>query len=119
MSTPAEIQRFEVGPRMSNAVVHGDTVYLAGVVAADATQDVKGQTTQILSAIDRLLAQAGTEKSKLLRANIWLTDITTFGQMNEAWDAWVVPGCTPARATVESKLAGAGLLVEIQVIAAR
>lgn len=104
---------------MSNAVVHGDTVYLAGVVAADATQDVKGQTTQILSAIDRLLAQAGTEKSKLLRANIWLTDITTFGQMNEAWDAWVVPGCTPARATVESKLAGAGLLVEIQVIAAR
>jgi enamine deaminase RidA (YjgF/YER057c/UK114 family) len=113
------IERIKPGSRMSLAVVHGDTVYLAGLTADDASQDVKGQTAQILAKIDALLAQAGTDKSKLLSANIWLTDIGTWSQMNEVWDAWVSPGNTPARATVEARLARAGLRVEIMVQAAK
>ncbi|MBL8674727.1 MAG: RidA family protein [Rhodospirillales bacterium] len=113
------IIRIEAGARMSKAVVHGDTVYLAGIVADDTSQDVKGQTRQILATIDALLAKAGSDKSKLLSANIWLTDITTWSQMNEVWDAWVSPGNTPARATVETKLAGPQYKVEIMVQAAK
>ncbi|MBL8386009.1 MAG: RidA family protein [Burkholderiales bacterium] len=113
------IQRINAGPRMSSAVVHGNTVYLAGLTADDRTLDVKGQTRQILAKIDKFLAEAGTDKSKLLSANIWLTDISTWSQMNEVWDAWVAPGNTPARATVEAKLAAPGLSVEIMVQAAR
>jgi len=113
------ITRIEAGARMSKAVVHGDTVYLAGIVADDTSQDVKGQTRQILATIDALLAKAGSDKSKLLSANIWLTDITTWSQMNEVWDAWVSPGNTPARATVETKLAGPQYKVEIMVQAAK
>jgi enamine deaminase RidA (YjgF/YER057c/UK114 family) len=113
------IKRHNAGPRMSQAVEHGSTVYLAGLVADDASQDVKGQTRQILAKIDDLLKKAGTDKSKLLSANIWLTDIATWAQMNEAWDAWVSPGNTPARATVEAKLAAPGLKVEIMVQAAK
>ena len=104
---------------MSLAVVHGNTVYLAGLTADDRTLDVKGQTKQILDKIDKLLAEAGTDKSKLLSANIWLTDIKTWSQMNEVWDAWVSPGNTPARATVEAQLAAPGLSVEIMVQAAK
>ena len=113
------VKRYNVGPRMSGAVVNGNTVYLAGLTADDRSQDVKGQTAQILAAIDALLALAGTDKSKVLSANIWLTDIGTWSQMNEVWDAWVSPGNTPARATVEAKLAAAGASVEIMVQAAR
>ena len=113
------VQRIKPGPRMSAAVVHGDTVYLAGQVAGDPSADVAGQTRQILAKIDDLLAQAGTDKSKLLSANIWLSDISTFDQMNAVWDAWVAPGNTPARATVESKLASPANKVEIMVVAAR
>jgi len=113
------IKRIEAGPRMSQAVINGNTVYLAGVVADDTKQDVKGQTKQILAKIDRLLAAAGTDKSKLLSANIWLTDITTWAQMNEVWDAWVSPGNTPARATVEAKLATPAYKIEIMVQAAK
>jgi len=113
------IKRHNTGPRMSQAVEHGNTVYLAGLTADDATQDVKGQTKQILAKIDALLKAAGTDKSKLLSANIWLTDIKTWSQMNEVWDAWVSPGNTPARATVEAKLAAPGLNVEIMVQAAK
>ena len=113
------VKRIDPGPRMSQAVVHGNTVYLAGLVADDAKLDVKGQTKQILAKIDALLAKAGTDKSKLLSANIWLTDIATWSQMNEVWDAWVAPGNTPARATVEAKLAAPGLRVEIMVQAAK
>lgn len=112
------IRRIKPGPRMSGAVVHGNTVYLAGLTADDATQDVMGQTRQILAKIDQLLAEAGSDKSKILSANIWLTDIGTWAQMNEAWDAWVSPGNTPARATVETRLARPGLSVEIMVQAA-
>ena len=101
------IQRFEVGPRMSQVVVHGSTVYLAGVVANNAAgKSVTEQTREILATIDKHLKQAGTDKSKLLSANIWLTDINTWADMNEVWDAWVDPQNTPGRATVEAKLAG-------------
>ena len=112
------IKRVNAGPRMSSAVVHGDTVYLAGLTADDTKADVKGQTKQILDKIDKFLKEAGTDKSKILSANIWLTDIKTWAEMNEAWDAWVKSGETPGRATVESKLAGPGLDVEIMVEAA-
>jgi enamine deaminase RidA (YjgF/YER057c/UK114 family) len=112
------IKRIEPGPRMSQAVVHGNTVYLAGLVADDAKGDVKDQTKQILAKIDRHLAAAGTDKSKLLSANIWLTDISTWADMNTVWDAWVSPGNTPARATVEAKLAAPQYKVEIMVVAA-
>jgi enamine deaminase RidA (YjgF/YER057c/UK114 family) len=113
------VQRIKPGSRMSEAVVHGNTVYLQGLTADDEKLDVKGQTRQILAKIDALLAQAGTDKSKLLSANIWLTDIGTWSQMNEVWDAWVAPGNAPARATVEAKLARPGLKVEIMVQAAK
>jgi enamine deaminase RidA (YjgF/YER057c/UK114 family) len=103
---------------MSQAVVHGNTVYLAGIVADDPKADVKNQTRQVLAKIDRLLAAAGTDKSKLLSANIWLTDIGTWGEMNTVWDAWVAPGNAPARAAVEARLAAPGCKVEIMVVAA-
>jgi enamine deaminase RidA (YjgF/YER057c/UK114 family) len=112
------IKRLKAGPRMSQAVIHGSTVYLAGQVASDPVPDVKKQTQQILAEIDALLAAAGTDKTKLLSANIWLADIRTFADMNSVWDGWVSPGNTPARATVEAKLAGPQYLVEIGVIAA-
>lgn len=112
------IQRLHTGPRMSQAVIHGNTVYLAGQVADDPSQDVPGQTRQILAAIDRLLAEAGTDKTRILSATIYLADIGTFAQMNSVWDTWVPQGHTPARATVEAKLAAPQYTVEIQVIAA-
>jgi enamine deaminase RidA (YjgF/YER057c/UK114 family) len=113
----SSITRLDVGPRMSQAVVHGNTVYVAGQVNADAT-DVTGQTQAILAQIDRLLTMAGTDKTRILSATIWLADMTTFAHMNAAWDIWVPQGHTPARATVEAKLAGPQYLVEIAVIAA-
>ena len=111
------VERKEVGPRMSQVVIHGNTVYLAGVVGRGNT--VGEQTKDILATIDGYLKQAGTDKSKLLSANIWLTDISTFNEMNAVWDAWVAPGNTPARATVEAKLASPQYKVEIMVQAAR
>jgi enamine deaminase RidA (YjgF/YER057c/UK114 family) len=114
------IQRFETGPRMSQVVVHGNTVYLAGVVAnKTAGESVAKQTQEILSIIDGHLAKAGTDKSKLLSTNIYITDMKNFAEMNAAWDAWVSPGNTPARATVEAKLAGPQYHVEIMVVAAK
>lgn len=113
------IERIEPGPRMSKAVVHGDTVYLAGQVAASGTGGVREQTTEILGIIDDLLAKAGTDKSKLLSANIWLTDMATFAEMNTVWDAWLAPGNAPARATVGAALAAPQFKVEIAVIAGR
>jgi enamine deaminase RidA (YjgF/YER057c/UK114 family) len=112
------IKRIDTGPRMSQIVVHNGTVYLAGQVPDDARADVQGQTAQVLAAIDALLAKAGTDKSKLLRAEIFLTDIADFQAMNQAWEAWVVPGQTPARATVQAALAKAEWKVEIVVTAA-
>lgn len=110
------IKRFETGPRMSQAVLHNGTVYVAGQVAKGAT--VKDQTTAIVKQIDALLAAAGTDKTKLLSATIWLVNMGTFADMNSVWDPWVSPGNTPARACVESKLATPEYLVEIAVICA-
>jgi enamine deaminase RidA (YjgF/YER057c/UK114 family) len=114
------IQRFGVGSRMSQAVVHGHTVYLAGQVAsAAAGKSVAEQTSEILATIDKLLAEAGSDKSRLLATTIYLTDIKTFAEMNAVWEAWVAPGHTPARATVEAKLAAPQYTVEIVVTAAK
>ena len=105
---------------MSAAVVHGNTVYLAGQVADKAAgKSVSEQTKEILGIIDGLLAEAGTDKSKILSANIWLANMATFKDMNTVWDAWVAPGCAPARATVEARLAGPAYDVEIMVVAAK
>ena len=114
------IQRFETGPRMSQVVVHGNTVYLAGVVAnKTAGESVTKQTEEILSIIDGHLAKAGSDKSKLLSATIYITDMKNFAEMNAVWDGWVSPGNTPARATVECKLASPDYKVEIMVVAAK
>ena len=114
------IQRIDVGSRMSKAVVNGNTVYLAGIVATDAKGKSTGeQTKDILGQIDGFLAKAGTDKSKLLTANIWIADMANFAEMNAVWDGWVSPGNTPARATVEAKLAAADYKVEIMVTAAK
>lgn len=111
------IHRLDTGPRMSEAVVHGNTVYLAGQVAGDTSADVTGQTQQVLASIDALLARVGSDKTKILQATVYLSDIATFRDMNAAWDAWVAQGHTPARATVEAKLATPEYRVEIVVVA--
>jgi len=114
------IQRFDTGPRMSQVVVHGDTVYLAGVVANKAAgKSVTEQTQEVLAIIDGHLAKAGSDKSKLLTTTIYLTDMKTFAEMNAVWDGWVSAGNTTARATVEAGLAAAPYNVEIMVTAAR
>lgn len=113
------ITRHNAGPRMSGAVAHGETVYLAGQVARNGSTTVKAQTEAILEQIDGLLAAAGSSKSKLLSATIYLASIATFNEMNAVWDAWIDPQNTPARATVEAKLAAPQYLVEIMVTAAR
>ena len=113
------IARHDPTAILSNAVVHGDTVYLAGVVAKDLDQDVKGQTKQIVDEIDRLLAKCGSGKSRVLAATIWVTDIRNRAPMNEVWSAWVDAKNLPARACVEAKLADPRALVEIMVVAAK
>jgi enamine deaminase RidA (YjgF/YER057c/UK114 family) len=113
------LKRLHPGKRMSQGVVRGDTVYLAGQVAETAAGvSVADQTTEILGQIDRLLAEAGTDKTKILMATICLADISTFAEMNAIWDGWVVEGATPARATIEAKLVAPDYKVEIAVIAA-
>lgn len=113
------IERIDPGRRFAQVVVHGDTVYLAGHVAGNTSAGVYEQTVEILAAIDGHLAAAGSDRSKLLSASIWLADISTFDEMNRAWDAWVDMANLPARATVEAKLASPAFKVEIAVIAAR
>lgn len=114
------IQRIQPGARMSKAVIHGNTVYLAGQVAdKSAGKSVKEQTAEILGIIDGLLEEAGTDKAKLLMVNIWLADMATFAEMNAVWDSWIVQGHTPGRATVEAKLAAPQYTVEIAVIAGK
>jgi enamine deaminase RidA (YjgF/YER057c/UK114 family) len=115
--TEMSITRHSPGPRMSAAVVHVDTVYLAGQVSGD-SDTMKGQTEQVLKKIDGLLASVGSSKSKLLSATIYITDMRLFNDMNTVWDAWVDPQNTPARATVQAQLANPKFLVEISVIAA-
>jgi enamine deaminase RidA (YjgF/YER057c/UK114 family) len=112
------IRRIDAGSYLSRATIHGNTVYLAGLTADDLTQDVAGQTRQILAKIDHYLNQAGSDKSKLLSAQIWLRDIATFNDMNLVWEGWIDRANPPARATVEARLAGERYLVEIMVTAA-
>ena len=113
------LKRIEPGKRMSSAVIHGNKVYLAGFTPDKALgKSVAEQPHDVLPQIDAMLKQAGTDKTNIIKANIWLTNIATFAEMNSVWDAWVVPGQTPARATVESRLAAPGIDVEIMVEAA-
>jgi enamine deaminase RidA (YjgF/YER057c/UK114 family) len=115
------IERIQSGPRMSQVVIHNKTVYMSGQVSEVARgKNVTVQTTEILASIDRLLAAAKTDKSRLLSAMIWLTDMNTFAEMNKVWEAWVEPGAAPARATVMSaQLAATDFKIEIAVIAAQ
>jgi len=112
------IKRLEIGPRMSEGAVHNGTLYLAGQVAEDARADIRGQTAQVLAAIDALLARAGSDKSKILMTQIFLADLADFAGMNAVWDAWVVPGQTPPRATVQAALAKPEWKIEVVVTAA-
>jgi enamine deaminase RidA (YjgF/YER057c/UK114 family) len=114
------VQRFHPGARLSEMAVHNGTVYLAGQVPEDGTQDIRGQTAQVLAAIDRLLAQAGSGKDRILMAQIFLADLADFAGMNEVWDAWIgeVPGQAPPRATVQARLARPEWRIEVVVTAA-
>lgn len=112
------VQRFDVGARLSEMAVHNGVAYLAGQVAADGTQDITGQTQQVLAAIDALLARAGTSKRKLLRVEIFLKDLADFPAMNAAWEAWLPAGDAPPRATVQATLARPEWRVEMVVTAA-
>ncbi|TBR42768.1 RidA family protein [Marinomonas agarivorans] len=113
------IQRMNSNQRMSQIVTHNGTVYLAGQVAqTDTNADIAGQTEQILAQIESLLASVGSDKSKLLSAMIWVSDMANFQAMNQVWDQWINGENPPARACVEARLARAELLVEIQVVAA-
>lgn len=112
------ITRHHTNQRMSQIVIHGDTVYLAGQVAADTSADITIQTQQVLQKIDTLLAEAGSDKNKILSAQIWIASMGHFAQMNEVWDAWIADGHAPARACIEARLASPDLLVEVGIIAA-
>ena len=112
------VQRIDAGPRMSEATLHGGVVYLAGQVPETLDAGIEVQTAEVLAAIDALLAQAGSDKARILRAQVYLADIADLEGMNRAWDAWVVPGQAAARATVEARLADPGWKVEIVVTAA-
>lgn len=114
----SEIKRFGVGARLSEMAIHNGTVYLAGQIPETPEKDIGGQMQEVLQAIDKLLAEAGTDKSRILMAQIFLADLADFPGMNAVWDAWVVPGHTPPRATVQAKLANAAWRVEVVVTAA-
>ena len=113
----ADIKRIECGTRMSEAVIHNGVVYLAGQVG-NPGDSVADQTREVLAQVDRLLAEAGTDKTRILKAQIWLADITDFAEMNAVWDTWVPQGHCPARATGEAKLATPDYKVEVIVTAA-
>ncbi len=113
------IERKNGNQRMSQIVIHGDTVYLAGQVASDPGAGIKVQTEQVLAKIDALLAEAGSSREKILSTQIWIAHMGLFAAMNEVWDAWVPAGHAPARACVEAHLARGDLLVEMMVVAAR
>jgi enamine deaminase RidA (YjgF/YER057c/UK114 family) len=116
MSNP--VRRFHVGDRLSEMAVHNRTVYLAGQVPDDATQDIRGQTRQVLALVDKLLAEAHTDNAHILMAQIFLADLADFDGMNEVWDDWIPPGDAPPRATVQARLARPEWKVEIVVTAA-
>jgi enamine deaminase RidA (YjgF/YER057c/UK114 family) len=113
-----EIKRMHVGPRLSEAAIHNVVVYLSGQIAEDVKQNIDGQTREVLAHVDRLLTEAGSDKTRILMCQIFLADIKDFAAMNAIWDAWVPPGRTPPRATVQAMLARPELLVEVVVTAA-
>ncbi len=115
----SELKRFHVGPRLSEMAIHNGTIYLAGQVPDDGTLDIEGQTAQVLGMIDRLLAEAGSSKERILMAQIFLTDMADFPGMNKVWDAWVPAGHTPPRATVQARLANPQYRIEVVVTAAQ
>lgn len=112
------VQRFDVGARMSEMAVHNGVCYLAGQVAAGGSNGIAGQTREVLAAVDALLARAGTDKTRILRAQIYLADMADFAGMNAVWDTWVAPGHTPPRATVQAELAKPEWKIEVVVTAA-
>jgi enamine deaminase RidA (YjgF/YER057c/UK114 family) len=112
------ITRNHTNTRMSQSVIHGNTIYLAGQVANDRSANISVQTEQVLEKIDQLLAEAGSNRSHILSAQIWLANIGHFAEMNQVWDAWAPEGDAPARACIEARLASPDLLVEIGIIAA-
>lgn len=114
-----EIIRLHVGKRLSEVAIHNSTVYLAGQIAEDTSADIAGQTREVLAHVDRLLAEASSDKTCILSTQIYISDMALFPAMNEEWDAWVPQGHTPPRATVEAKLANPACLVEIVVVAAQ
>ena len=114
-----DIIRIDPGPRMSEASAYGDRVYCSGMIPEDTSLDITGQVKQALAEIDSLLAKGGSDRTKILTATIWLADIGDFAAMNAVWDTWVVPGQTPARATVQARLNDPRMKVEIMVVAAR
>ena len=113
------IQRFHVGPRLSEIAIHNGTVYLAGQIAEDTELDIVGQTKEVLASIDALLAEANSDKSLILSTQIYLADMQDFAGMNSVWEGWVVQGATPPRATVEAKLANPKCKVELVIVAAQ
>ena len=113
-----EVRRIDPGPRLSEASIRGDRMYLSGMIPEDTSLDIAGQVKQALAEIDALLARGGSDKTKILSAVIWLRDIADFAAMNAVWDAWVVPGQAPARATVQASLNDPNMKVEIMVVAA-
>jgi len=114
-----EIKRFHVGKRLSEIAVHNGTIYLAGQIAEKTDVGIQEQTREVLGHIDRLLAEAGSDKTSILSTQIYISDMANFPGMNEVWDSWVVQGATPPRATVEAKLANPACLVEVVVVAAQ
>ena len=112
------LRRFHVGDRMSEMTIHNGTVYLAGQIAEDGTQDIRGQTAQVLACIDKLLGEAGTDKAHILRCQIFIKDLADFAAMNEVWEDWVAPGDAPPRATVQANLARPEWKIEMVVTAA-
>ena len=113
------VTRLHVGKRLSEVAIHNGTIFLAGQLAEDTTQNIEAQTRETLSHVDRLLAEAGSDKAHILSCQIYLADIKDFAGMNVAWDEWVAAGNSPPRATVEAKLARPEILVEIVIVAAQ
>lgn len=119
MSQASPIHRLHVGPRLSEIAIFNGTVYLAGQIAEQTKADTFGQMVEVLGHVDRLLAEAGSDKRHILSATVYLSNMKHYADMNRAWDAWVEPGATPPRATVEARLARSEYLVEVQVVAAQ
>jgi enamine deaminase RidA (YjgF/YER057c/UK114 family) len=114
----SDVRRIDPGPRLSEASIRGDRMYLSGMIPEDTSLDITGQVKQALAEIDALLARGGSDKTKILSAVIWLREIADFAAMNAVWDAWVVPGQAPARATVQARLNDPDMKVEIMVVSA-